>query len=232
MVCLVMGLLIAMTYVSSHGKELRTADSARLSDLVRQARAETDDARDTRDALQARIDAEQDQAADDDAGVAMLLAQSKALDEQANLSALTGSGVTVSLTDAQRDAAGNYPQGARPDDLVVHQQDVQSVLNALWAGGAEAIQVQDQRVTTLSAPLCIGNTLLLEGRTYSPPYVIKAVGPTDAMRAALDRERGVQIYKQYAERFGLGYKAEASDDQTIVAGTGVPQLQYAQPLGD
>src|SRR5699024_8063114 len=109
----------------------------------------------------------------------------------AGLGPLTGPGLTVTLTDATRDAAGDYPAGARPDDLVVHQQDVQAVLNALWAGGADAIQVQDQRVTTTSAPLCIGNTLLLGGRTYSPPYVIKAIGPVDAMHGALDRERGV-----------------------------------------
>ncbi len=231
-VCLVMGLLIALTYVSSHGRELRTADSARLSDLVRQARDDTDAALQRRDELQSQLDARQARAARSDAGVAGLLSQTEGLDEEAGLGPLTGPGVTITLTDAKRDAAGNYPAGARPDDLVVHQQDVQAVLNALWAGGADAIQVQDQRVTTTSAPLCIGNTLLLGGRTYSPPYVIKAIGPVEAMHHALDRERGVQIYKQYAERYGLGYEVVDAETQDIVGAGTTPQLQYARPAGD
>ncbi len=57
-----------------------------------------------------------------------------------------------------------------PDDLVVHQQDVQAVVNALWAGGADAVQVMDQRLLSTSAVRCVGNTLLLNGRVYSPPY--------------------------------------------------------------
>ena len=55
-----------------------------------------------------------------------------------------------------------------PDDLVVHQQDVQSVVNALWAGGAEAMMIMDQRVVNTSAVRCIGNTLLLQGRRTRP----------------------------------------------------------------
>lgn len=58
--------------------------------------------------------------------------------------------------------------GRLPDDLVVHQQDIQAVLNALWSAGAEAVQMQDQRISATSAPRCVGNTLLLDGRTYSP----------------------------------------------------------------
>ncbi len=231
LICLVMGLLIALTYTSSHGRELRTADSARLSDLVRQARDDADAALARRDGLQARLDAQQHKAATGDAGVQALLSQTQQLAGEAHLEAVTGPGLTVTLTDAHRDAAGEYPQGARPDDLVVHQQDVQSVLNALWAGGAEAMQMQDQRITMVSAPLCIGNTLLLEGRTYSPPYVIRAVGPVDAMRSALDAERGVQIYKQYADRYGLGYKVAESDSLDIPAAATTPPLQYARPLG-
>ena len=66
------------------------------------------------------------------------------------------------------------PAGADPDDYVIHQQDVQSVVNALWAGGAEAMMLQDQRVISTSAVRCVGNTLILQGRVYSPPYVITA----------------------------------------------------------
>ena len=92
----------------------------------------------------------------------------------------------VSLDDAHRSAA-SLPEALGPDDIVVHQQDVQGVVNALWAGGAEAMMIQDQRVIATSAVRCVGNTLFLQGRVYSPPYVIKAIGDTTSIKAALDR---------------------------------------------
>jgi uncharacterized protein YlxW (UPF0749 family) len=124
------------------------------------------------------------------------------------------------MTDATRNADGKYPVDATPDDLVVHQQDVQSVLNALWAGGAEAVGMQDQRIISTSAPRCIGNTLLLHGRTYSPPYVMSAIGDVARLEAALAAEPGIRIYKQYATRFGLGYTQATPSQITVPAYTG------------
>ncbi|MFC9768451.1 DUF881 domain-containing protein [Rhodococcus jostii] len=216
-VCLVAGLLVATTRQVSHGNEIRAGDSTRLSDLVRNAQSETDQVAETRDRLAAQVESLQQDAAASDSGVAQALADSKALATDAGLTPMTGPGVTVTLTDAPRDADGKYPVDASPDDLVVHQQDVQSVLNALWVGGAEAIGMQDQRIVNTSAPRCIGNTLLLHGRTYSPPYVMSAIGDPARLEAALANEPGIRVFKQYATRFGLGY-SEAASGQLSVPG--------------
>ncbi|MDH6290882.1 DUF881 domain-containing protein [Rhodococcus sp. NM-2] len=216
-VCLVAGLLVATTRQVSHGNEIRAGDSTRLSDLVRNAQSETDQVAETRDRLAAQVESLQQDAAASDSGVAQALADSKALATDAGLTPMTGPGVTVTLTDAPRDADGKYPVDASPDDLVVHQQDVQSVLNALWVGGAEAISMQDQRIVNTSAPRCIGNTLLLHGRTYSPPYVMSAIGDPARLEAALANEPGIRVFKQYASRFGLGY-SEAASGQLSVPG--------------
>ena len=204
-VCLVGGLLIGTTRGVSEGHELRVGDSPRLSDLVRAAQSGTDDLADTRDDLARQVAEVQDRVAATDGDVASVLDELSAVADPAGLTALHGPGVTVTLTDASRDADGKYPSGASLDDLVVHQQDVQSVLNAMWAGGAEAVSMQDQRIVATSAPRCIGNTLLLHGRTYSPPYVITALGDRSRLEAALDAEPGIRVYKQYATRYGLGY---------------------------
>ncbi len=82
------------------------------------------------------------------------------------------------------------------------------MLNAMWSAGAEGIQMQDQRIIGTSAPRCVGNTLLLNGRTYSPPYVISAIGDAAAMQAAIAATPAVTLYKQYVVRFGLGYSEE------------------------
>src|SRR5690625_6014343 len=73
--------------------------------------------------------------------------------------------------------------GVEADDLVVHQQDMEAYINALWAGGAEAMMLQDQRVVNGSSFRCAGNTLLLEGRVYSPPFVITAIGDPEELRS-------------------------------------------------
>ncbi|BCO60065.1 hypothetical protein MINTM006_00150 [Mycobacterium intracellulare] len=142
-----------------------------------------------------------------------------------------GPGLVVTLEDAQRDANGRFPRDASPDDLVVHQQDIQAVLNALWSAGAEAIQMQDQRLIATSVPRCVGNTLLLNGRTYSPPYTITAIGDSAAMQAALAAAPLVILYKQYVVRFGLGYREEAKSDVRVVGHFEPDRLHFAQPNG-
>nr|WP_206038340.1 DUF881 domain-containing protein [Rhodococcus sp. HNM0569] len=212
--------MFATTREVSSGDELRAQDSTRLSDLVRHAQAQTDDAAATRSSLQARVDELQHQAATDDADVAAALDGIDAVAADAGLTELTGPGVTITMTDAPRGADGRYPVDAAPNDLVVHQQDIQSVLNAVWTGGAEAVSMQGERIVETSAPRCVGNTLLLHGRTYSPPYVVEAIGDPDRIRAALANEPGIKVYKQYATRFGLGYAEAASAQITVPAYTG------------
>lgn len=114
---------------------------------------------------------------------------------------------------------------------MVHQQDIQAVLNALWSAGAEAIQMQDQRIIGTSAPRCVGNTLLLNGRTYSPPYTVTAIGDASAMQSALASAPLVTLYKQYVVRFGLGYTEQVRDDVQVAGYTEPVRMRYAQPAG-
>lgn len=144
---------------------------------------------------------------------------------------MRGAGLVVTLNDAQRDAEGRFPRDASPDDLVVHQQDIDAVLNALWSSGAEGIQMQDQRIIGTSAPRCVGNTLLLNGRTYSPPYVITAVGNASAMQAALAAAPLVTLYRQYVVRFGLGYSEEPRAQVELAGYAGPVRMEFAKPAG-
>lgn len=132
------------------------------------------------------------------------------------LSEVSGPGLQITLTDAPSSALGSIP-GTEPNDLVVHQQDLESYINALWAGGAEAMMLQDQRVINGSAFRCAGNTLLLEGRVYSPPFVITVIGPVDEMAAALEQAPGVQVYREWVEHVGLGEKVEDLETTTLPA---------------
>lgn len=229
LVCLLAGLLLAATHGVSGGAEIRRSDAPRLVDLVRETQASVNRLSAQREQLAAKIDAAHGRSSD--AALAAMLRRSAQLAGEAGMSPVHGPGLVVTLQDAQRDANGRFPRDASPDDLVVHQQDIQAVLNALWSAGAEAIQMQDQRIIATSVPRCVGNTLLLNGRTYSPPYTITAIGNAAAMQAALAAAPLVTLYKQYAVRFGLGYQEEVRSDVQVVGHFEPDRLYFAQPNG-
>ena len=123
------------------------------------------------------------------------------------------------------------PTASASDDYVVHQQDVQAVVNALWADGAEAMMLMDQRVISTSAVRCVGNTLILQGRVYSPPYVITAIGDQRAMRDARSTPPPRSpIYRDYVDAVGLGYHVDDPGDDDIPAYAGSIKLQHARPV--
>ena len=229
LVCLLAGLLLAATHGVSGGSEIRRSDAPRLVDLVREAQSSVNRLNAQRDQLANKID--QLHGRSSDTALAAMLRRSAELASQAEMDPVHGPGLVVTLDDAQRDANGRFPRDASPDDLVVHQQDIQAVLNALWSAGAEAVQMQDQRIIATSVPRCVGNTLLLNGRTYSPPYKVTAIGNAAAMQAALAAAPLVTLYKQYVIRFGLGYREEVRPDVQIDGHTEPVRLHYAQPAG-
>ena len=147
------------------------------------------------------------------------------------LPAVEGPGITVTLKDSSmwQSVADTAGSSVDWDKYVVHQQDVEAVVNALWAGGAESMEVMGQRLLPTSAVICSGNVLLLQGKKYSPPFTISAIGPPELMKHALDNSRAVQIYKQYVDAFGLGY--EVKDEERLeFASTPLllQPLQYAR----
>ena len=137
------------------------------------------------------------------------------LEGDTGLTSVTGSAIQVTLDDAHHQSGAVLPAGIAPDDLVVHQQDVQAVVNAFWRSGAVAVQVMDQRIISSSAIRCVGNTLLLQGRVYSPPFTITGLGSVTALQDGLNSEPGVQIYREYVNRLGLGWKVRILNSATL-----------------
>ena len=97
------------------------------------------------------------------------------------------------------------PAGVADELLIVHQQDIQAVVNALWTGGAEAMTIQSQRVTSRTGVKCVGNSVVLHGVPYAPPYEIVAIGDQARLEQALADSAAVTIYRQYVDAYGLGF---------------------------
>lgn len=222
------GLLFAASASTSHGSDLRVIGRNDLTGLVTRVQQTVD--RDTAQllSLQHQVRALTDQAAASDTRVADLKRRASQLEAEVGLTPVSGAGIVVTLDDAPRQAGS---PAVPPDYLVVHQQDVQAVVNALWAGGAQAVSLQGKRLIATSAVRCVGNTLLLQGRVYSPPYVVAAVGDPDRLRAALDAAPGVVIYRQYVAAYHLVFQLRTAPHLTIPGYDGALRLGFARPAG-
>jgi uncharacterized protein YlxW (UPF0749 family) len=149
--------------------------------------------------------------------------------QAAGQSAVTGPGLVVELWDAPQQTDG-LAASLPPDSLVVHQQDIEGVMNALWAGGAEAMTVQGHRVVSTTGVRCVGNVLHIDSRTYSPPYEIRAIGDPEVLRDELLAAPRVQVYLDYVEAIGLGWSVRDAQALELPAYTGSLTLTHAQVL--
>ena len=138
----------------------------------------------------------------------------------AGLSPVHGPALRVTLDDS---SLKKSPTGDL-NDLVIHSQDVQAVVNALWHAGAEAIAVNGQRLVATSAVLCVGNTLLVDGTVHSPPYVLVAIGAT---KATFDDDLLVRRLRHDADVVQLGFSVERVTDATVDGLARPANLKYA-----
>ncbi|HEU4541302.1 MAG TPA: DUF881 domain-containing protein [Jiangellaceae bacterium] len=212
------GVLLVLSARAADGGDLRGSGHAELGDLVREAELRGEELSQTAEQLRAEIDA----LSNDDGLVKS--GDQQQVEEFAELAGLTpveGPGLQVTLSDAPD--PGGLAADQNLEDYIVHQQDLEAVINALWAGGAEAMMVMDQRIIATSSVKCIGPVLYLQGRRYGPPYVISAIGDVNEMNAALDESPGVTEYRTYADQIGLGFGLEVQENISMPA--------YEGPLG-
>jgi uncharacterized protein YlxW (UPF0749 family) len=151
----------------------------------------------------------------------------------AGLQAANGPGVTVTLSDAPQSTGEETPDTIdNPNLLLVHQQDIQAVVNAMWKGGAVAVTIQGQRVVSTTGIRCIGNSVQLQGVPYSQPYRITAIGDVTTLTDAIENDAYLQVYREDADNpdINVGWDEVVSDHLTAPAYDGLTDLQYARAL--
>jgi len=225
---LVAGVLFVTSMVSSEGRDIR---AGRYDDLDGLANAQAKDLEGLR-AQAADLTAEVDRLTRDLGAVGGTgeRARVRGLERTAGLSPVHGPGVTITLDDAPKDklaAAGDDLNAV--SELLVHQQDIQAVANALWAGGAEAMTIQGQRVVSTTGIKCVGNVVILHGVPYSPPYRISAIGPTDQMLTSVMTSPYIQLYLQVVQSSQLGWDVAVDESMDMPGYTGSTDLEYARP---
>ena len=221
-VCVLAGVMMTVAALAARGTDLRSDRTADMRDLIVTQASRNEELRGDVAALTDEVGA----LAARQPGGGELTERLSAAEEAAGLTDLVGPGLRVTLTDAPTDVK---PAGVSDDALVVHQQDIQAVVNALWAGGAEAMTIQGQRVISTTGIKCVGNTVVLHGVPYAPPYVIEAIGDADSLLAAINDSPSIQIYKQYVDAYGLGYAVDRVAAIEAPAFSGSVGLRFAAP---
>ncbi len=202
--------------VSSLNERKNPAGTSNLATLVRTRQAQVSTLDNEVSSLDAQVQsfssAPQSGSPDEDAFTAR------------STSPVSGPGVQITLSDAP---PGQIPAGATPNDLVIHQQDIEDTMNALWAGGAEAMTVQGVRITNRTVIRCIGNVILVDGTSYSPPYVIQAIGDPDTLRATVTANPRMVNYQAYVTKYGLGWDMQTKDSLSFAPATTSLTVNYA-----
>lgn len=110
-----------------------------------------------------------------------LRAELQALRALTGLTAVHGPGVVVWLNDSQRP----MQPGENPNEMILHNYDVASVVNELWVAGAEAIAINGQRVISTTPIRSTAITMMVNTRRIAPPITIEAIGEPDALAGRL-----------------------------------------------
>jgi uncharacterized protein YlxW (UPF0749 family) len=227
-VFLLAGGLFVTSAVSSGGMDLRAGRYDDLGGLANAEQHELEQLRARAADLTTQVDT---LTADLGRGsAARLQARVDRLKGPAGLDPVHGPGLTITLDDAPQE----IQQAASPDDvsaLLVHQQDIQAVANALWAGGAEAMTIQGQRVVATTGIKCVGNTVVLHDVPYSLPYVLSAIGNPEMMLSQVDSSPHIETYLQYVEAKHLGWNVQVQRDLQMPGYDGSTDLSYARPAG-
>lgn len=213
------GFMMASAAVAARGQDLRPNRNTDLIQLVQAQAAHNVDLTQQVGELRAEVD----KLANQQGGAAV---DSSAAAAAAGLTAVKGPAVSVTLTDAPDTVK---PIGVAEELLIVHQQDIQAVVNAMWEGGAEAMSIQGQRVTSRTGIKCVGNSVLLHGVPYAPPYVIVAIGDQKSIEQSLTDSAYLQAYRQYTDKYGLGYAEKRLAEATLPAFNGAIDMGYATP---
>ncbi len=140
--------------------------------------------------------------------------------------AVTGPGLVVSLTDGGGGLVGE------PDETsLVRDEDLQIVVNALWAAGAEAISIDDQRLTPTTAIRNAGAAVLVNLVPLAgPTYVVRAVGDPEAMQIAVARSAMPGWLQLLGSTYGIR-SSTVEQSNLELPGAGAQPLQHAVPVG-
>lgn len=220
----VVGMLLATAYREAVAAEPdRSRAHAGLVEEVKAAQERTDELQARSEELRRQVAAAQRAALSPEE-----LARIREQEAAAGLGAVAGDGAVIELADAPVpiDPTTGKPSGEEVSRAL--DVDLQTVVNGLWAAGAEAISINGQRLTSVSTIRSAGSAILVDYRPVTSPYQISAIGPDDMLRRFNDSPPAAAM-RDLAATYGIGFSTRDQDDIQLPAAPG-RTLRYAEPL--
>ncbi|MFD6028916.1 DUF881 domain-containing protein [Streptomyces griseoluteus] len=150
--------------------------------------------------------------------------------------AVHGPGVKLVVNDAKEASSGG--DGTNPRESAgfsdtgrVRDRDMQRVVNGLWASGAEAVSINGQRLTALSAIRAAGDAILVDNRPLVPPYTVLAVGDGRKLSTAFQNSADGLYLHALLDNFGIRTAISAEGDVRLPAAPSVI-VRTAQPSAE
>lgn len=205
---------------------------ATREDLVREVTERTQDSDElARDAAALRREVDEARAAGLEQDVAGRRQAGALADVQlaAAQTAVRGPGVVVEIDDRPDDqGSGGLERGGQLGQGRVQDRDLQLLVNGLWAAGAEAISVNDLRLTARTAIRSAGEAVLVDFRPISSPYVVRAIGRPGRLEPDFTDGVAGRRIATYATVNGLSLSLRSEDELRLPAGGGA-ELAVARP---
>ncbi|TFV81382.1 DUF881 domain-containing protein [Blastococcus sp. CT_GayMR20] len=230
----VAGVLAAVTYdqaaASAQGRQ--EVRAALIADIQRESDV-TDELATQLEELRAEVTTTRDDVLAASAVGQQALDDLALAEQGAGAVPVTGPGLLVTLANADPTADGDPVGGDTEEDPRgrVRDGDLQLVVNALWAAGAEAISINGQRLGPTTAIRFAGEAVLVDFRPVTNPYEISAIGDPDTLSARFLASPEVGELADISQLFDLRFDFAREDELSLPAAN-TPELRIAQPEAD
>jgi len=227
-VLLILGILLSTSF-NTHRHLRRSTTELRKKGLIEVVKDLENDRNVLKDQLQdlsTDINKFEEKAAAEEGVLASFTGELKSQKLAAGFLPVVGPGVAVTLGDSPQ-----IPAGKDPSNYIIHDYDLRVVVNALWAGGAEAIAINNQRLISTSSIRCAGNTILVNYTRLASPYKVKAIGSPEKLIESLNQNYEVKpLLKGYAKALALSIETREVSKHKLPAYNGSIGVEYAQAI--
>ena len=223
----VLGFLVAVAFnTTSPLAEARPGRASDLVGIVQEMESQRSELQDRLAELRAELGRLEREAAEASGVRTSFTQELDQVRQAAGLSLVTGPGIKVTLADAVEVAPG-----ADPNDYLIHDTDIAAVVNALFVGGAEAVDVNGERLVATTPIRCAGTTVLVNSSRLGSPYVISAVGDPAALELAIAEDEGAAlVLEAYKAQYGLQVSITRESEITVAGFRGTLRPQHAKPV--
>lgn len=224
LIFIVLGILLATSFTTSKQSKTTVSSTRKeeLISIIHDLESRREALKTELFALRNQLNQYEKQAAANEGKLATFTQEQEELALAAGLVPMTGKGIVITLGDSP-----SIPLNQNPNDYIIHDSDIRVVTNALWACGAEAMAVNNQRMVSATAIRCAGNTILINSTRCASPYVIYAIGDQKRMLAGLEEDDDVtRLFKHYSQSYGLEVDISKQDDIVIPAYKGSLRIEY------